>query len=119
MLRAVRFCPLGIAAGSVLRSTTTHGIPAVPSVAARPSPTGSPSTTLTEVWIRRTLCLSSAVPGIDDLLTASVLCPAGHCLPDGLAEGRAERTDRRVAVRAGAHAGRELAVRTAGQDADA
>src|SRR6185437_16888889 len=119
MLRAVRFCPFGIAAGSVLRSITTHGIPALPSVAARPSPTGPPPTTMTEVWIRRTLCLSSALPGIDDFLTASVLCPAWHCLLDGLAESRAERADRRVAVGAGAHAGRELAVRTAGQGADA
>src|SRR5690242_11039516 len=119
MLRAVRFCPFGIAAGSVLRSTTTHGIPALPSVAARPSPTGPPPTTMTEVWIRRTLRLSSAVPGIDDLLTASVLCPPRHCLPDGLAKCRAECADRRVAVRAGAHPGRELTVRAAGQGADA
>src|SRR3984885_11510808 len=34
-------------------------MPALPSVAARPRPTGPPPTTMTEVWIRRTLCPSS------------------------------------------------------------
>ena len=54
-LRAVRFCPFGIAEGSILRSRTMHAIPALPSVAANPRPTGPPPTTMTEVWMRRLL----------------------------------------------------------------